>query len=380
MVALFLGGTAIGFAWGASRRRSPTPSRPQERTTERAPDGAFDRLIRALPLGVVMLDRGARVVVANRAAASVFGFDPVRAVGLHVIQIIPNVELERRVDEALDGEASLAALIVAGKTGNRTYAVSAYPLDDGDDTIVGALVLADDQTEFLALERARQDFLSNVSHELRTPLSSIKLMLETVVASPGRETAELFLPQALAQVDRLVALVMQLLDQARVQSGQLSLHLKDVDLEEALRPIVASFEPQAVGKGVSLELQPSRLIRLHADPDRLAQVFVNLIDNALRHTPTGGAVRVEADADENDAVVRISDNGMGIPFKDLPHVFERFYVVDRSRARDISGAGLGLSIVKQIIDAHGGSVSVESMLGNGATFTVRLPIARLNLS
>jgi two-component system phosphate regulon sensor histidine kinase PhoR len=379
MVALFLGGIALGFAWGVSRRRSPTPARPQERVTERAPDGAFDRLIRALPLGVVMLDRGARVMVANRAAGTVFGFDPVRAVGLHLIQIIPNVELERRVDEALEGEASLAALIVAGKTGNRTYAVSAYPLDDGD-TIAGALVLADDQTEFLALERARQDFLSNVSHELRTPLSSIKLMLETVVAAPGRETADLFLPQALAQVDRLVALVMQLLDQARVQSGQLSLHLKDVDLEEALRPIVASFEPQAVGKGVSLELQPSRLVRLQADPDRLAQVFVNLIDNALRHTPTGGTVRVEADADENDAVVRISDDGMGIPFKDLPHVFERFYVVDRSRARDISGAGLGLSIVKQIIDAHGGSVSVESMLGNGATFTVRLPIARLNLS
>jgi two-component system phosphate regulon sensor histidine kinase PhoR len=360
-------------------RRAPLPTRPEERTVDRTSDGAFERLIRALPLGVLMLDRTARVVVANRAAGAVFGFVPKRAVGLHVIQIIPNLDLERRVDEALDGEASLGPLIVAAKSGNRTYAVSAYPLADGDDTIVGALVLADDQTEFLALERARQDFLSNVSHELRTPLSSIKLMLETVAASPGGEAAELFLPQALAQVDRLVALVTQLLDQARVQSGQLALQLQDIDLEETLRPIVTSFEPQAVSKGVSLELQRSRPVRLEADPGRLAQVFVNLIDNALRHTPQGGSVRVELDADGSDAVVRVHDTGMGIPFKDLPHIFERFYVVDRSRARDISGAGLGLSIVKQIVDAHGGSVGAESMLGSGATLTVRLPIARLNL-
>ena len=364
----------VGGSVALRRRRKPTPQRVEERVLPHAPDGAFERLIRALPLGVLVLDPAARVVVANRAAGAVFGFDPARAAGLHVIAIVPNLELERRVDEALEGEASLAPLIVSGKAGNRTYAMSAYPLVDGESRIVGALVLADDQTEFLALERARQDFLSNVSHELRTPLSSIKLMLETVAAAPDAQTATLFLPQALAQVDRLVTLVAQLLDQARVQSGQIQLRLRQIDLEEALRPIVASFEPQATAKGVALRLVRSRPVAMEADPDRLAQVFVNLIDNALRHTPVGGAVSVDLDADASDAIVRIRDNGMGIPFKDLPHIFERFYVVDRSRARDISGAGLGLSIAKQIVDAHGGSVTVESMLGSGATFTVRLPV------
>lgn len=341
------------------------------------PDSAFDRLIRALPLGVLMLDRNARITLANRAAGAIFTFDAARAPGLHLIEAIPNVHLERRVEEALSGEASLGPLIVAGKAGNRTYAVSAYPLTDRTEHVIGALVLADDQTEIVALERARQDFMSNVSHELRTPLASVKLMLETVLTSPDDEAADLFLPQALAQVDRLTALVRQLLDQARVQSGQMVLELREVDLERVAAPIVASFEPAASSGGVSLNLRALRPVRLEADPGRLAQIFVNLIDNALRHTPEGGAVTVELDADGGDAVVRVRDSGMGIPFRDLPHVFERFYVVDRSRARESSGAGLGLSIVKQIADAHGGSVEVESQLGGGTVFTLRVPILRV---
>jgi signal transduction histidine kinase len=371
-------GIALGFAIRFRARRRDSETAPSQGTQPAdAADSSFERLVRALPLGVLVLDRSARITVANRAAAFVFGFDPARAEGLHVIEAVPNVDLERRVQEALDGEASLGPLIVTGKFGNRTYAVSAYPLMDGEERVIGALILADDQTEYVALERARQDFISNVSHELRTPLSSIKLMLETVIESPDEEAGDLFLPQALAQVDRLAGLVGQLLDQARVQAGQLRLHLREVDLEEVARPIVASFEPQALSNDLTVDLQTLRPVRLEADPDRLAQVFVNLVDNAIRHTPAGGTVLVQIDADGGDAILRVRDTGVGIPFKDLPHVFERFYVVDRSRARDSSGAGLGLSIVKQIVEAHGGSVTAESMLGSGATFTVRLPILQV---
>jgi signal transduction histidine kinase len=227
------------------------------------------------------------------------------------------------------------------------------------------------------LDRARKEFLSNVSHELRTPLSSIKLMLETVLEAPEEEARDLFIPQALSQVDRLTALVGQLLEQARAESGQLKLDLRDVDLEEVARPIVASFEQQAWNKGVSLELGALRPVRVEADPDRLAQVFVNLIDNALRHTSGGGRIRIELDARDSDAVLRVRDTGEGIPYRDLPHIFERFYVVDRSRTRGSGGAGLGLAIVKGIVDAHGGAISAESMLGRGTSFTIRLPIMRI---
>lgn len=340
-------------------------------------DSTFARLVRALPIGVILVDRARHVEFANAAAGTTFGFDPARAINLHIIEAIPNVELERRIADALRGEASVAPLLLTGAPEQRTYRVSVYPLTEESDDERRVVVFSDDQTALVRLDRARKEFLSSVSHELRTPLSSIKLMLETVLEAPEEEARDLFLPQALAQVDRLTALVGQLLEQARAESGQLKLDLRDVDLEDVARPIVASFEPQASNKGVSLELAALRPVRVEADPDRLAQVFVNLIDNALRHTSDGGRIRIELDARDSDAVLRVRDTGEGIPYRDLPHIFERFYVVDRSRTRGSGGAGLGLAIVKGIVDAHGGAISAESMLGRGTAFTIRLPIMRI---
>ncbi|MBV8530468.1 MAG: PAS domain-containing protein [Candidatus Eremiobacteraeota bacterium] len=340
-------------------------------------DGAFARLVRALPIGVILVDRAYHVDFANAAAGTTFGFDPARAINLHIIEAIPNVELERRIADAFRGEASVAPLLLTGASGQRTYRVSIYPLTEEQDDGKRVVVFSDDQTALLRLDRARKEFLSNVSHELRTPLSSIKLMLETVLEAPEEEARHLFVPQALAQVDRLTALVGQLLEQARAESGQLKLDLRDVDLEAVAQPIVASFEQQASNKGVSLELTALRPVRVEADPDRLSQVFVNLIDNALRHTRGGGRIRIELDARDSDAVLRVRDTGDGIPYRDLPHIFERFYVVDRSRTRGSGGAGLGLAIVKGIVDAHGGAISAESMLGRGTAFTIRLPIMRI---
>jgi signal transduction histidine kinase len=332
--------------------------------------------VRALPIGVVLVDETYHVEFANAAAGTTFGFDPERALQVHVIEAIPNIEIERRIGDALRGEASVAPLMLTGASGQRTYRVSIYPLTDGGDSH-RVVVFSDDQTALLRLDRARKEFLSNVSHELRTPLSSIKLMLETVLEAPEREARDLFVPQALAQVDRLTALVGQLLEQARAESGQLKLNLRDVDLEEVARPIVGSFEQQASNKGVSLELTALRPVRVEADPDRLSQIFVNLIDNALRHTNDGGRIRIELDARDSDAVLRVRDTGEGIPYRDLPHIFERFYVVDRSRTRGTGGAGLGLAIVKGIVDAHGGAIAAESMLGRGTAFTIRIPIMRI---
>ena len=173
----------------------------------------------------------------------------------HIIEAIPNVELERRIADALRGEASVAPLDADRRV--RAANVSRLGLSaDGRERGArsASSIFSDDQTGLVRLDRARKEFLSNVSHELRTPLSSIKLMLETVLEAPEEEARDLFVPQALAQVDRLTALVGQLLEQARAESGQLKLDLRDVDLEEVARPIVASFEQQASNKGISLEL------------------------------------------------------------------------------------------------------------------------------
>ena len=381
IVGIFIAAAALGSVAGFMYGRAYGRDHAQQTLTEAEPvepnasDADFARLVGALPLGVIFVDTKTRVRFANAAAGTIFGFDPARAVGSHVIKSVPNIELERRIEDALRGEASVAPMTIATAERRNTYGLSVYPLSD-DVRTHGVVVFADDQTEVARLERARKEFLSNVSHELRTPLSSIKLMLETVVESPDDEAADIFLPQVLVQVDRLASLVGQLLDQARAESGQLKLNLRDVDLEEVAGQIVATFEPQASNKGVRLELQAMRPVRVEADPDRLAQVVVNRVDNALRHTPAGGSVRVELDANGNDAIMRVRDTGVGIPYRDLPHIFERFYVVDRSRTRESGGAGLGLAIVKGIVEAHGGTVSTESMLGAGTVFTIHLPIMR----
>lgn len=371
-------GVVATRALGARARPAPATASAPASDDDAPAENAFVRLVRALPMGVLLIDRQHRVEFANPAAAAIFGFDAGKALHGHVIEAIPNVDLERRIADALEGEASVSQLSLASSEGRRAYRISTYPLLDRDGRPRWVAVFADDRTAIARSDRARKEFLSNVSHELRTPLSSIKLMLETVLTAPEEEARDTFLPQALGQVDRLSALVDQLLEQARAESGQLKLALRDVDLEDVAHPIVASFEPQAANKGIALELTPLRPVRVEADPDRLAQVFVNLIDNAIRHTTSGGRVKIELDARGSDALVRVRDTGEGIPYRDVPRIFERFYVVDRSRKRESGGgAGLGLAIVKGIVDAHGGAVSAESMLGRGTTFTVRLPIMRI---
>jgi two-component system, OmpR family, phosphate regulon sensor histidine kinase PhoR len=384
--------TAVGIAFGVigaqivARRSArvpvataPAPARNGAVAKDAPVESAFARLVGALPIGVILVDPARHVEYANQAAGTIFGFDVKRATGAHVIEAIQNVELERRIGEAMQGEGSVAPLMLTGTAGQRVFRVSVYPVnaDAVDESQRRVVVFADDQTALVRLDRARKEFLSNVSHELRTPLSSVKLMLETVLEAPDEEARDLFLPQALSQVDRLTSLVQQLLEQARAESGQMTLDMREIDLEDVVRPILQSFEPQAVNKGVALELVTLRPVRVEADPGRLAQVFVNLIDNALRHTAAGGRVKIELDAHGSDAFVRVRDTGEGIPYRDLPHIFERFYVVDRSRTRESGGAGLGLAIVKGIVDAHGGAISAESMLGRGTAFTIRLPIMRI---
>ena len=240
----------------------------------------------------------------------------------------------------------------------------------------GAIAIAADRTALLAAERMRSDFIGNVSHELRTPLSAMKLMLETVMVSDDdAEARALFLPQVQDEVERMIRLVEDLLELARSESGTVRLRRERFDLSEVATSVVNTFAQRAGSLGIELELEAPEAVAVDADRGALMQVAVNLVDNALRHTPSGGTVTVEVERDAPDALLCVSDTGVGIPFADLPRVFERFYVVDRSRSRDHTGTGLGLAIAKHLVEAHGGSLVAESVYGSGATFTVRLPAA-----
>jgi signal transduction histidine kinase len=222
----------------------------------------------------------------------------------------------------------------------------------------------------------RRDFIGNVSHELRTPLSAMKLMLETVLVSDDdAEARTLFLPQIGDEVERMIRLVEDLLELARSESGTVAPRRERFDLGNLAASVVNTFAQRADAAGVELELEAPEAVEVDADRGSLTQVVVNLLDNALRHTPGGGNVVVDVRRVGNDALLAVRDTGSGIPFADLPRIFERFYVVDRSRSREHTGTGLGLAIAKHLVEGHGGTLIAESMYGQGATFTMRMPAA-----
>ncbi len=335
-------------------------------------DSLFEQLLRSLPAGVVMLDERGYVRSLNPAAGAMFEIGTRAIAGRAIIEVVPSFELDRRVGEALAGHPSRGRISLARPAGTRTLTVATLPLEGNG----GVLVIASDETRLYELEQTRRDFVSNVSHELRTPLSSISLMIETILETGSDvEAVELFLPRIKREIDRMVQLVHDLLDLTRAEAGRLRLRREAVDLGSVASNIVKTFEPRAAQSRVTLRLDADAT-RIDGDPDRLAQVLVNLIDNALRHTPADGTVTVAVRASDGGATLVVRDTGVGIPYNDLPHLFERFYVVNRSRAREYSGTGLGLSIVKQIVEAHGGMVTADSDFGLGATFTCAFPVSK----
>jgi two-component system phosphate regulon sensor histidine kinase PhoR len=365
-------GIAVGIAVAKlPGRRERIDAEPESREFAEA-DTRFEQLLRSLTVGIITIDARGRVESINAAASAIFDLGARRVTGRAMIEVVPSFDLDRRVREALAGHPSRGRVSLSDASGSRVLSVTTLPLDGTP----GVLVIASDETRLDELERTRREFVTSVSHELRTPLSSINLMIETVLVDPqDAEARAIFLPQIKSEVDRMVQLVEDLLELARAESGKLRLRRENVDLASVGNNIVKTFEPRAQQLGVQLHFR-SEAARIDGDPDRLAQVFVNLIENALRHTPTGGTVDVSVVPQNGAASLVVRDTGVGIPYNDLPHIFERFYVVDRSRTRDSAGTGLGLSIVKQIVEAHGGTIVAESEFGLGATFTGVFPLTR----
>ncbi|MFC3882765.1 ATP-binding protein [Bacillus songklensis] len=243
--------------------------------------------------------------------------------------------------------------------------------------IRGAVAVVRDMTEERRLDKMRKDFIANVSHELRTPIAMLQGYSEAIVddiASTDeekKEIAQVIYDESL----RMGRLVNELLDLARMEAGHIQLNVADVSIAEFSERIVRKFQGLAKEKRVSVTLEKKALSNDGAtfDPDRMEQVLTNLIDNAIRHTQEGGKVVLHVGNDETELLLKVQDNGAGIPEEDLPFVFERFYKADKARTRGKSGTGLGLAIAKNIVEAHGGVISVYSKLGEGTTFSISLP-------
>jgi heavy metal sensor kinase len=228
-----------------------------------------------------------------------------------------------------------------------------------------------------AFRRQRQ-FTADASHELRTPLTMLASQID-VALERKRSSAEYerLLRSLREDAARMTQLVSELLTLARADAGQQVLTREELDLSELVRSVVPAMQPLAVQRGLRLTEDIQAVATVSGDQTRLTQLVINLVDNALRYTPQGGTVSVSVGSDREWAVLRVHDTGVGIAAEHLPHLFERFYRADPARARADGGAGLGLAIAQWVTQAHGGQISVDSELGRGSTFTVRLPLVRV---
>ena len=327
--------------------------------------GESAMLIEAMADGVLATDAEGRVTAMNLAARRLLGYGPSAELP-PLEQLFHQKRARELVEEVLSGRDVDQREL---ELGSRTLLATGRRLPDG-----GSLLVLRDVSELRRLEAVRRDFVANVSHELKTPLTSIAGYAETLTHELADGQSRQFAETIVQNSRRMQHLVDDLLDLSRIESGGWRPKPEDVELGGLIQDAWQPVADAAKRRGVELSVAPeTERARVWADGEALRQVFTNLFDNAVRHTPKGGRVTVTAETRGERSRVAVADTGAGIPAEHLPRIFERFYRVDPSRARDQGGTGLGLSIVRHLVEAHGGEVTAESTLGRGTTIRLSFP-------
>ncbi len=328
----------------------------------------LEAIAREMRTGVLALNREGRVLYANPFFLNAF---PARGgvEGKPISLLIKNAGLHKTIDGFIQNNTLLSDEIEINES-DRYFNVRLVPLKDREESSL--LLFLKDITEEKRVETIKKDFVANVSHELRTPLASIKGYSETLLdgGMDDKGTLKEFLRVIDRHATRMARLIDDLLTLSRLESHQMTIVSAPVDLNELIHATMKGFEKQARDKGIVIaSALPDGLPKVLGDRDRLEQVMVNLLDNAIKYTPSGGRVSVTAEKTKGAVRVDVKDTGIGIPAADIPRIFERFYRVDKARSRELGGTGLGLAIVKHIIQGHNGKMQVESSPGKGSTFS-----------
>jgi two-component system, OmpR family, sensor histidine kinase ResE len=322
--------------------------------------------------GVITFNRDGTILITNPPADRFLQYWYYEMGGISTDSEATPPEVMDLFEQAVDTEAEQVGEI---SFQGRHWVILVSPLYS-NRFIRGAVAVLRDMTEERQLDKMRQDFIANVSHELRTPISMLQGYSEAIVddiaesQEEKKEMAKVIYDESL----RMGRLVNELLDLARMEAGHLQLTMEDVNISSFINRIIHKFQGLAKDNEIQLIAEiENETTTISFDPDRIEQVLTNLIDNAIRHTPKGGSVKLSVTSDDKGIMIRVKDSGTGIPDEDLPFVFERFYKADKARTRGRAGTGLGLAIAKNIIDAHRGHISVQSKLNHGTTFSFLLP-------
>ena len=337
----------------------------------------FEAILLSMFEGVVVIDNSGSVRLMNDALKRLLDVSE-NPLGKRPLEVIRNIEIQEIADKVLNLRRDVESLeIHILQPLEKTLQVHATSVVK-DNELLGAVLVFHDITELRRLENIRKDFVANVSHELRTPITNIKGFSETLLegALEDKENAKDFVKTINADSNRLAQLVEDLLDLSKIESGKVSLDLSSCEIKDIVDRVVTSFKKKAGECKIGIKIDILKnLPKVCVDEKSIVQVFLNLIDNAIKYNKDGGFVKISAKEKDNFIEVSVSDSGIGIPSEDLPRIFERFYRVDKARSRELGGTGLGLSIAKHLIQSHKGQITVQSELGQGTTFVFTLPKA-----
>lgn len=341
-----------------------------------------ESVIRSVAEGLVVVDAQGKVIMINPAAEKILGVSKKDKVSRPIVENLNKEQLVSLVKETPGVEGKEIELASSDDDTKRIIRASSAVIENEDGKTVGMVSVLSDITKQKELDRLKSEFLSSVSHELRTPLvsmeKSIGLLLSKSAGALSAEQEE-FLSITERNLKRLTRLINDLLDLSKLEAAKVTLKRELVSLEGIIQEAVEGLSQWAKAKSLNIELNIQEgLPRVSLDPDRIVQVLVNLIGNAIKFTPAGGTITIDARlAEQNSAIiVSVQDSGIGIPQEQLTKVFDKFYQVGERIATDIHGTGIGLSIAKEIVELHDGRIWAESQQGSGAKFSFTLPLSR----
>ncbi len=339
-----------------------------------------EAIIRSIAEGLVVVDNEGKVIMINPAAEKLLGGTMQDKVGKPVSEGIRQEQLISLSRDSADKDDKEIDLVSSQDETRKILRASSAVIENENGETVGMVSVLSDITKQKELDRLKANFVSSVSHELRTPLVAIDKSIELILSkSTGEisETQERFLSIAARNLKRLTTLVNDLLDLSKLEAGKMQLKCLPSSIANVINESVESFNTWAKTKSVDIEKKiQDGLPQVNIDPDRIIQVLNNLIGNAIKFTFENGKIIVEAVLykEEQEVEVSVADNGIGISKDDLPRIFDKFFQVGERVSTDLNGTGIGLSIVKEIVELHGGTIWVESQKGVGAKFSFRLPL------
>ncbi|MDD5477827.1 MAG: ATP-binding protein [Candidatus Omnitrophica bacterium] len=331
-------------------------------------------ILNSMVEGVIAVDKDTRLLWLNPTAEKIFNISQKSAQGRIFLEVFPNNDVAEVIALVLKSGQLVSKELTLIWPVQKVFQVNASPIFESKATS-GCLLVIHDITEIRRLEAMRRDFVANVSHELKTPLTSIKGFVETLLegALEDKENSVHFLKIINTHADRLNTLINDLLELSHIESKEIVLNKEKFVIAKLVDEVILGFKSQAKKKAVEIKIELPQSLEIVADKSKIEQVFANLINNAIKYNKEKGSVRIYSETLAEKIKIVVEDSGSGIPAKDIPRIFERFYRVDKARSRELGGTGLGLSIVKHIIELHSGSVGVESTEGLGSKFWFIIP-------